>query len=305
VASVSEGGYGQAQCVVCTKERQASIGHLCAGHFARLAEMLREIEAEACHLDARPSMQQTMDSGGGTLPSHRSPARLDVLVHTDRRRGTGKSETDDDALAAGSTLPILDVLGSWARLVREDRELSWPREVTVTGERDFLTRQLDWIAAQDWVDEMFSDVRQLLGQLRIANDHTPDKPHCRCPVIADGEVCRGSVWVHDEMQPVWRRYPDRCSRTWEQAPGSAVCDTCGSSWKTDGDKARLKRMVDDQAAEDARPKTEDGQRMLTAQELVEAGLARSAHSVRKAASRAGVLSVRGHYDPDLFDKATA
>lgn len=121
---MSEGGYGQAQCVVCTKERQASIGHLCAGHFARLAEMLREIEAEACHLDARPSMQQTMDSGGGTLPSHRSPARLDVLVHTDYRRGTGKSETDDDALAAGSTLPILDVLHSWARVVREDRGLA-------------------------------------------------------------------------------------------------------------------------------------------------------------------------------------
>lgn len=294
-----------ARCVICTTERASVIGHLCIGHHQRLADMLREVEEQATLLDARPSMQQQMGSGGSRLASERAPVRLEVLVHTDRRRGTGKSETDDDAHAAGSTLPILDVLGSWARLVREERELSAPERVTVSGERDLLTRQLDWIAAQPWVDEAYSDVRTLLGQLRIANGTGPDKPHCRCPVILEGEFCRGNVWVHDELQPVWRRYPDRCAQTWEQAPGAAVCDTCGSSWVTEADKARLKRMTDGAAAEASRPVTEDGRPMLTAEEVVERGLAKTATAVRKTASRAGVLSVRGHYDPALFDKATA
>lgn len=174
------------------------------------------------------------------------------------------------------------------------------KPVTISGERALLNRHLEWIAQQDWVDEFFSEVKELLFQLKRANDHTPDKPHCRCPVIADDEPCRGSVWVHDEIQPVWRRYPDRCSQTWEKAPGSAVCDTCGSVWATDGEKARLKRMVEYQAAEDARPRTEDGRRMLTAQELVELGLVSSVGNVRQIASRNSVSPVHGHYDPNLF-----
>lgn len=313
------------QCVICTKERQASIGFLCAGHFARLAEMLREVEEQAFQLDARPSMQQTLDGSGGSLPSHRTPARLDVLVHNDpRSRPAGTRlpgpacvscwhDTCTDIRAwldaydanALETLSILDVLHSWARITREERDLSQPETITVSGERDLLTRQLDWVAEQAWVDEAYGDFRTLLGQLRLINGTGPERPHCRCPVILEGEFCRGNVWVHDELQPVWRRYPDRCSQTWEQAPGAAICDTCGSSWVTESDKARLKRMTDGAAREDARPRTEDGRAMLTTEELISQGMARSAQSVRKAASRAGVLSVRGHYDPALFDKATA
>lgn len=292
-------------CVIGPRPHQATHGFLCEGHFSRLAQNLRDIETEATFLDARPSMQQRMDAGGGSLASERAPAKLDVLVHTDRRRGTGKSETDDDAIAAGKTLPILDVLHSWARLVREERDLEPPQTVTISGERDLLTRHLEWVAAQAWVDEAYGDVRQLHSQLLIANERQPDRPYSQCPVILDGLGCPGQVWIHDELQPVWRRYPDRCSKSWEHAPGAAVCDACGSSWATDAEKARLRRMIDDAATELARPRTDDGRPMLTQQELM-TELGWTWTNVRVFIHRKGLVAVDGHYDPAQFrDKATA
>jgi hypothetical protein len=106
---------------------------------------------------------------------HPAPARLDVLVHRDTRRGTGKSETEDDELAAGKTLPVLDVLHSWARVVREERGFTSQAAVTISGERDVLTRALDWIAEQPWVDEMYTrcgsswaSSRRRMGIVRIS-----------------------------------------------------------------------------------------------------------------------------------------
>jgi hypothetical protein len=121
----------------------------------------------------------------------------------------------------------------------------------------------------------------------------------------NGDNCAGEVWLRDEAQAVWRIYPDRCAQSWEQAPGAAVCDMCGAIWATDADKARLKRMVDDMAAELARPKTEDGRRMLTTEEIA-SKLATTVANVRKMASRQGIRAERGHWDPDLFrSKAVA
>lgn len=295
----------QRACVVHSKPAEARHGLLCTVHFDRLDDMLRQIEDEAAILSAVPSMAIRSGSGGGSLASTRAPARLDVLVHLDTRRGTGMSETDDDQHAAGQTLPVLDVLHSWARVVREERGFADRPAITISGERDILTRALDWIAGQPWVDEMYGEVRQLVGQLKAANGHRADRPYSRCPSIVNGQHCTGEVWLRDETQAVWRVYTDRCAQSWEQAPGAAVCDTCNAVWATDADKARLKRMVDDIAAELARPKTEDGRRMLTAEELAQQWRTTVAN-VRKMASRQGIRAVLGHYDPDRFQsKASA
>lgn len=313
-------------CVICTsKPREASHGYLCGGHFQRLAETLRSIEDEAAIMSAVPSFQQNTGNGSGTPAFTRAPVRLNVLVHNDprsRQAGTRPPgpacpscwhDTCTDIRAwldaydaqATDILAVLDVIGSWARVVRDERKLTAEGRATVTTERAVLTRHLDWVAEQPWCDEMYGDVRTLLAQLRQVNGTGSDKPYCDCPVINGTQPCPGSVWVHDEPQPVWRRYPDRCSQTWEQAPGAAVCDSCGSTWTTESDKARLKRMVADAAAEKIRPHTGDGRPMLTAQELVDRGYAPSLVAVRVYAHRRGTVAVHGHYDPVLFDKATA
>jgi len=295
--------YETGRCVVGSKAHSADVGYLCTHHLDRLAANLRTVEEQAALLTAVPSFQQRTGNRGGSLASHRAPARLEVLVHNDPRHGTGRSEDDDDALAAGETLSILGTLGSWARLVREERQLSAPATVTISGERDLLSRNLSWIVAQDWIDEFEHDIRSLAGQLRAQNGTTADRPFSTCPRTIDDYPCGGNVWTRDEMQPVWRRYPDRCSRTWEQAPGAAVCDTCGAVWATEADKARLRKMVDDAATEAERPRTEDGRPMRTAAELA-SDLGVSVNAVRLRLSKARLRAVNGsYYDPEWLRRA--
>jgi hypothetical protein len=269
------------QCVVHSKPAEARHGLLCTVHFDRLADMLREVEEESALLSAIPSMAIRTGSGGGSLASTRSPARLDVLVHTDHRRGTGKSETDDDALAAGQTLPILDVLHSWARVVREERNLSDAGSVTISGERDVLTRALDWIAEQPWVDECFHDVRQLVGQLKAANGTRPEKPVGKCYLITATGICDGPIWVDD-------------------AAGHAYCGRCRETW-TGAQLLLLKKQMELDARERARPHTEDGRPMLTAEEMC-SRLKIKMGTFRTRVHRMRAVSVNGHYDPEPFER---
>jgi hypothetical protein len=291
--------YEAGRCVIGSKPHGATVGLLCAHHLEQAGAMLRDIEDQAALLTAVPSMQQRNGRGGG-LASQRTPARLEVLVHNDPRHGTGKSEEEDDEHAAGETLSILNTLHSWARIVREERDLTPPRQVNISSERDALTRWLTWVAAQDWVDEFYGDLAKLLGQLKGVNGVAPDRPYSYCPVITNGEQCIGQVWIRDELQPVWRRYPDRCAARWEQAPGAAVCDTCAATWTTPAEKAYLRRMIDDTATELTRPRTEDGEPMLTVVELVARGIVSSPANVRVIAHRNGAVSVGGYYDPRVF-----
>jgi hypothetical protein len=273
--------YEAGRCVIGERAHGADVGLLCRGHLEKLGAILRDIEDQAAMLDARPSMQIRTGSGKGSLASERAPARLDVLVHTDRRRGTGKSETDDDALAAGETLPILDVLHSWARIVREERDLADPETVTVTGERDVLSRHLEWVAEQAWVDEAYGDLRKLLGQLKGSNGTQDDKPVGRCYLPADVGECGGPIWV-------------------DMAAGHAHCGRCKEVW--DGPQLAMLSWELERAR---RPKDENGEPLWTAQEVA------TKHRVKVGtiavwAHRLGVVSTGGYYDPRLFpDKASA
>ena len=293
-------------CVICTTDKAPEFGLLCKGHYARLSTMLRDVEDEACHLDARPSMQMRMGSGKGSLASERAPARLDVVALNDpRTRGAGQrlpgphcsdcwhGSCEDirawlDAHDSGALLSmsILDVLGSWARAVREERDLVQPDVVTITGERDLLSRQIEWIAEQPWIDECYQDLRNLLGQLHAANGTAPEKPVGRCYLPAEQGPCGGPIWVDMPM-------------------GDAHCGRCQSTW-TGYQLTMLSFELEQQRREAMRPRTDDGEPMLTAEELVAKGHAKSSGAVRVRAHRLGVVSVDGHYDPRWFsDKATA
>lgn len=163
---------------------------------------------------------------------------------------------------------------------------------TVTTEANLLLTHLDWIARQPWADELYAEVRQVLEQVRAANGTGADRPVAACPAVTGDGLCGGRVWVRDELRMVWRRWPDRCTATHEAAPGALVCDKCGASWDSDAERARFRRMT-----HSAVYRTADGTPMMTAQELVDAGLAPSVKAVHKRASRAGVRAVDGYYDP--------
>lgn len=308
-------------CVIGQHPHPTDHGFICGKHEVILRNTLREIEFEAEHLDASPSMEMRLGNGHSGLASERANGRLNVVAMNDKRTTAHGVRTVGPACHScwhdtcmvirrwqdaydAQAIDIMSVLGTlhgWGRIVREEREMVGPEHITVSGERDFLDRQLIWCGEQPWISEMYGDLRTLLGQIQGANATGPDKPYCACPVITDGRPCRGEVWVHDELQPVWRRYPDRCAATWEDAPGAAVCDMCGAKWATIADKARLKVMVSDAADELARPRTQDGEPMLTAEEIVARGLVSSVSNVRVIAHRLGAVGTGGYYDPRLFD----
>ena len=295
-------------CVLCTN--RADVGYLCIGHLERLAATLRDIEDEATHLDPVPSLAVHPGRGKGSLASERAPARLDVLAFLDPqtrqwtrdtqprymppapkaygpwclfcehetctawRAGRPRDLHDDEADAGSDRLmSTLGVLHGWARVVREDRELAQPDQVTVTGERDLLSRHLDWCAAQPFIDEMYAELRQLRASLKALNGTEDDKPVGRCYLPAADGVCGGPIWL-------------------DTAAGHAHCGRCRATW--DGERIAALKWELDMAK---RPKGEDGNPMLTAQEIAtRRGL--SVNAVRLTLSRNGARVVDGrYYDP--------
>lgn len=315
------------QCVVHRKPTEARHGLLCELHYQQLSGLLRDVEKQAGYLSALPSMEMRMGSGHGTLASELAPARLDVLALRDpqtRRwtrgdvarhplpaakrhgpwclfcdhdtcrdwRAGRRRDLHDDEHDAGSDrlMSILGVLHGWARIIREERDLTSPQRVTIATERDTLTRHLDWLAEQPFIDELYSEVRELVATLKALNGTQDDKPVGRCYLSTDAGICNGPIWV-------------------DEAEGHAHCGRCQRTW--DGEQLALLRYEMDKAqaekaqAERERPKTADGRRMLTASELVAQGFVSSVVNVRVIASRRGVRAVSGHYDPDLFTIAQA
>lgn len=309
-------------CVVHSKPVEARHGLLCAAHFDRLADMLRDIEEQAAILSAVPSMAIKTGSGRGGLTSERAPGRLDVLAFLDpqtRRwtrdevakhplpapkafgpwclfcthetcidwRAGRRRDLHDDEHDAGSErlMSILGVLNGWARIVREERNLTSPKRITITTERDTLTRHLAWIAAQPFIDEMHAEIRQLVASLKDLNGTQDERPVGKCYLPSETGTCDGSIWV-------------------DVAMGHAHCGRCQQTW--DGAQlAMLSFELERAKIEAARPKNEDGKPMLTAQELARKWKT-SVDNVRKMASRQGIRAVLGHYDPERFrDKVSA
>ena len=182
-------------CVIGTKPHQADGGtYVCRHHLERLAAMLRDVEDEAIQLEIRPSMAVVYDKAGGGLASQQSPVRLDALVLRDRRHGTGTTRADFDETGWDGTPSVLETLHAWARLVREERGLTTPERITVTGERDTLSRQLDWACAQPWVDEFYAEMADLLAALRRANGTIQRSVGVCESLQPDGSLCDGDVW---------------------------------------------------------------------------------------------------------------
>lgn len=332
-------------CAIGAKPHRADHGlHTCAWHLQELSHLLRAIEDETALLETRPSMAIRYDHGGSGLASERSPARLDVIAMRDPRTRLWARDTEpayapptpksvgpwclmcdhdtcsawragrqrdhhDDEADAGSdqVMSALGTLHSWARAVREDRHLATPDHITVTGERDTLTRHLQWVCAQPWVDEFHDEIRRLAATLRHANGHRPERPITRCVVPTDDGLCGGNIWVQEIDTLAWRVLPDRCERQPVTVhDGAAICDTCGAAWTSPEDKARLKLMIEqtaaDAAAELSRPRTRDGRPMYTAEEIAEQrGI--SVNAVYLRMSRAKVRAVNGYFDPAATHRA--
>jgi hypothetical protein len=100
---------------------------------------------------------------------------------TDRVPGTGEGPLCDEC-AHRSCLIM-----RWRRRI--------PRQLTVTTERQLLTRHLDWVAAQPWAADLWESLQALRGQLQKANGTAEPGPlPGRCPRLVAGRECGGKLW---------------------------------------------------------------------------------------------------------------
>jgi len=210
-------------CTAPNCRRSATPGSLlCPTDLGRLGQMLAEIADDLHRLTAAPTATGwAPDQGrGGGLASHRSPARLDVLALTDAR-----TTRDPDT----RSLSIPAVLGEWADTVREhpDRKLAIPT-VTHVGwrggrlvrttvrapynpavDRATLAAHLGWIARQDWVADLFADIRDVWAAIKAATGQRSGRPVRACPQTVDAHRCGGPVYAQK---------------------GAAWCAHCGHGW---------------------------------------------------------------------------
>jgi len=221
-------------CVAGACTRPAAPGILlCVQDAARLGDWIARIGDEFAQLDATPSMQgrEVGTVGGTTLTSQRSVGNLDVMALRADRRGDGTT----DVWGWDDTPSVLETLGSWARLVREQRGIepdwrwitrrrayaptgpwcddcdhatcvAWRFDnrvyvpATVSSERRLLAGELEWILTQDWVDEFYDAIRSLWSAVRRVND----------PGGSNGPRCG-------------------CGGRIRLAAGTATCSACGTS----------------------------------------------------------------------------
>lgn len=181
---------------------------VCPGHRRWLADTLDDIIETTCLLPAFLEPGSSIDDGR-QVKSKRvdppAPIRLDVVGLRDRRTVYRYD---------GDIYPVLAVVEAWARLVREERELTRPSTpATILSETTLLINHLDWITAQPFVDELATELRSTKSALHSAiGDHAP-KSVGKCPVVhPDSGLCGG------------RLYQDRYGRL------AVSCSKCGEEW---------------------------------------------------------------------------
>jgi hypothetical protein len=165
-------------------------------------------------VDANPESQATKRAHPPV------PLRLEVVDLLDQRLGRrwlGTQPAEDRHGAVG-------VLETWARLVREERNIDPAGPATVVGEAAFLLRHRLWIVEQPWVDEFYDDIKTLHRAISDAvGDYRP-RPVGRCHVPDGQSDCGGPL-----MPSPW---------------GGVRCGRCGSTW----DAGHLRQLGLAQAA---------------------------------------------------------
>jgi hypothetical protein len=288
------------RCVLGNPEEPhaAALGsYVCAGHQDKLYGQLRAIVDTVARIAIRPANHGSPGAGrSGALASQRFVLDLESIALA------GPLAPGDVANPDGwDEHHPLSVVGSWARMVREDRGLTPPDgPATLIAEVNLLVRHLDWCCAQPWIDDMATELAACLARVRNADpDRIRPGDEGRCPAVGMGPdgTCGGHLRRERGAVP-WLVRADRCERAPVDVHAGVVrCQQCGATWPTERDEASLRLMREKQGRDATRPRTDDGVMMYTARELA-ADHGVETWAMRKRLQRAGVKPHDGQwYDP--------
>jgi hypothetical protein len=189
------------------KPKKAQHGFICANHYEKLGSALEDI-LELCSLLFYFYEPGTATDDGrqvhGTRIDPPSPVRLDVVALMDPRT---------KQLHPSDPVPVLAIIESWAKLVREERGLEAPTTTSILSEEiHLLSRHWAWIVEQAWVDDFANEIRDCQSALKSAiGEHSP-RPVGKCPITTDEGTCQGNL------------YQDRYGRL------GVTCRKCGEVW---------------------------------------------------------------------------
>jgi hypothetical protein len=158
-------------------------------------------------LDANPESKATK------RPTAPIPVRLGALDLLDTRLGRKWLGTEPTSDRRGT----LGVLMAIANEIRTDRGSKARTDSTVIHESDTIRGQLDWLAAQEWVEDSYQELRTLHRELGDAVGVYPTKPvgicylmpledlvECGGPLLPTHSGVRclrcGAEWGHEKLR---------------------------------------------------------------------------------------------------------
>ena len=203
---------------------------LCGACLRAVRAWLAELPAQLVVLRGS-RLRETTDgprvAGSRTPPL---PGRLDTL---NLLGPCSPGDVTDPHGDQHGPLPIAGVLGSWVRLVAEDRHLEGPQRGDPEHFAAWLGPHLDWAAGQPWATELHTELQQMMRTIRGI---TRVRPRTRaiprpCPSCATLALAKTDWQTYVECQACGSLYTD-----------TELADTAAA------ELARLQREEQDTAA---------------------------------------------------------
>jgi hypothetical protein len=185
--------------------------YACGNCVTALRHTLRGIEVYAALLTIMTLPLQGRGERRSPGFGSRSPARDDVIVALDYRSRTAGDGPDDETTPTRSILGTLHQLASW---VRDEQDITAPREITVTTEIGYLLGGVEYAAHQNWVDEFATDLRELHAQCRRLAGDQPPRPIGRCPTLVGDAECGTPLYTPVRGEDI---HCAGCGRVWPKA----------------------------------------------------------------------------------------
>lgn len=171
------------ECTICHQQTDRAACDRC---LIKLYDDLRDITLEYRRLDPNPT--GAADSSSRRSPGFRSqsPANDHVIALRDRRTR---------AKVAGDLQNAHTFMADWVVYVQHERNMAARSPLSIEAAYYALHAHEDWISRQEWVADLASQARSVLGQLKAANGDQPPTRIGTCSECEAGALVLIGGWV--------------------------------------------------------------------------------------------------------------
>lgn len=184
---------------------------ICGRCESNLATWLRDIPTNYTLLPTfleHGTTERNPDSKATKRSEVAAPMRLDVIDLLDERLGRkwhGTHVTEDRR-------GVIGILHAHVERVRDERNLTATIVGSVTTYAAFLHRHQLWLVEQDWISDLYNEIKALNKAVEEATGKYRRPPVGKCHIEDDdGKPCAGPLFASDYGGV----HCARCSETWD------------------------------------------------------------------------------------------